>query len=338
MAGFGGKDILPLREKLALLVAPLCSALQALSVFLLFLRLGYSRPAASLLALFSACTFSQIVFGSIPEHFALSGLFLTCGFLLAADLLQGGEINWPLWVFIGWLTAGVTISNLALIAILFFFALRLGRRPAAFRRGSVLIAMVIAGTILSYFLLNLGYDVDLPTPAREIDRSAAYLKTDLVATLLRFPSAVANAIAPPAPALASLHTLEPAAKYRFRLTLEGIPAVFTRKNLLGSALVLLLAAGALGHCRQGRPFRPLAAVAGAVLVFNGLLHAVWGNEYFLYSQHWQMAAVFLAAGVFHFPGRGLILIPGALLGLTAATALNNMINVQLILNTLTNAP
>ena len=72
------------RRVVALGVAPLASALQAIAVFFLLRALGLGRGVATTLALVNVAAFSRLVFGSLPESFALSGLALGIAALLAA--------------------------------------------------------------------------------------------------------------------------------------------------------------------------------------------------------------------------------------------------------------
>jgi hypothetical protein len=340
LAGFGGADLPALRESLALMVNPLFSALQALATLVLFLRLGFSRPAAFLLTLFSACSFSQIVFGSIPDHFALSGVFLTLAFILAADLLQRqGTINWPVWLFAGWLATSITISNLAIVVLLFWGALRCCRRPEAARKAGFLLIAVTILTFASYLFLNLGYDAEPQRSKNVVSWSSHFLRPDMIANFLRFPTALADSVAPPEPEVTNIRYLfPPGARYAFQFTLADTPVIFTADNLLGSAIFLLLLAGGVNHFRAGGTRRGLLGCTLAVIAFNALFHAVWGHEYFLYSQHWLTAAVFLAAGIFGHRSR---FGPAAFVFmtvLTATVALNNYLNIQQMLHTLANAP
>jgi hypothetical protein len=340
LAGLGGSDPLALREALGLMVNPLFSALQALAALALFLRLGFSRPAAFLLALLGAGAFSQIVFGSIPDHFALSGFFLTLIFIVAADLLQRqGEILWPAWLFVGWLIASITVSNLAILGLVFWVSLRFCRRPQATRKTLLLMLATAALTFATYSLLNLGYEAEPQPPRKSFSWTLYFLRPDAIANLLRFPTAVADSIAPPEPEVTNIRYLNPVdARFEFQFTLAETPLIFTGDNWLGTLVFLLLVAGALGHYRAGGSRRGLLWCGLAVLAFNGLFHSVWGHEYFLYSQHWLIAAVFLAAGVFsQRPRLGPAVFVLVTL-LTATVLLNNFLNIRLLLQTLAAAP
>ncbi|UCE07115.1 MAG: hypothetical protein JSW07_03505, partial [bacterium] len=63
-----------LQRQLAFLIVPISAALFYLVLHRLFLRLGFSLPLASLLTLLVFVSFSQVLFGSIPELFAISNL------------------------------------------------------------------------------------------------------------------------------------------------------------------------------------------------------------------------------------------------------------------------
>jgi fucose 4-O-acetylase-like acetyltransferase len=66
--------------------------------------------------------------------------------------------------------------------------------------------------------------------------------------------------------------------------------LFSSQNLVGTLCFLLMLGGALRLRSLGKSWRMLGTASLAVLLYNGVFHAIWGSEYMLYSQHFQLAA------------------------------------------------
>jgi hypothetical protein len=112
---------------------------------------------------------------------------------------------------------------------------------------------------------------------------------------------------------------------RSGLTLEKSPGLLGG-DPLGLSIVLLLVAGTWVWFRSPTPL--LLATCG-IVAFSWLI-TVWGREAFLYSQHWQLAAVILLSGVLR-AGAWAGLMTAVLGVLTAAVAINNLAVVEAIL-------
>jgi hypothetical protein len=78
-----------------------------------------------------------------------------------------------------------------------------------------------------------------------------------------------------------------------RLTLE------TGGKWLGMPLVLMLlvVAAIAGHRQADGGISPPVAAALGILAANVALHAVFGKEYFVYSQHWMASLWLVLAGL-----------------------------------------
>jgi hypothetical protein len=341
LTGAADGDPLLFRRQLGLLVSPLAAALQVAALLVLFLRLGLPLFPAALLTVLGGISFSQIIFGSVPDHFVLSNLILTIAFILAADLLRDGRLRWWWWGGVAWAAAGVTLTNLVIVGLVFWVALLASRRQfaAPTRQAAILVAAAGFATLVSFHLLNLGYDAD-PQPADDtVVWTGHFWREHIPTNLARFPTAVADSLAPPEPQINRIRYLWPrGSKYRFQFTLERGPALLTVRNPLGTVMFLALLAGAAASLRAGPTRRGLALGALAVLAFNGLFHAVWGNEFFLYSQHWLVAALVLLAGLVPERPRVRAAVCAGLALLVAVVALNNLLNLRLVLAVLATYP
>lgn len=334
MAGVVSEEVLTVRRSLALLVTPLVSALQALALVVLFRRLGSTWFPALLLALLGSVAFSQLIFGSLPDHFALSNLVLTGAFILSVELARGETIHWPAWLLLGWLAAGITLTNLLIVALLLWVPLLMRQRRWRWptRQAAILVGIALAVTFVSFHLLNLGYDAEPQPPPAAVQWSGNFWRDDPAVNLRRFPTALADAVAPTGPQAIPIRYLWPRdSRYIFQFTLDEGGEIFSRRNLLGTAVFVLLIAGTLAHLRVGGHRRTLALAALAVLAFNALFHALWGHEYFLYSQHWLTASLFLLAGILSVRPHLQAFTLTLLAALVVAVGMNNLLNLQLVL-------
>lgn len=324
-------DEAQIRRQIALWVVPTASALKLLVVFGTFLLLDFSPLRSLLLAVLSGVSFSQAIFGSIPEHWALSGLVLAATFWLAADLVRrGGQIRWLPWALVGALAFGITVTNLVLVVLVFTVALLVARPGllAATTAGIRLSLFSTASAIL-YFLGAAAVSgvSQRQTPAALGRWVGRHTGGHFLEQLQRFPSAVANSIAPPkvdtAPNSTGLRVLGESNEFQF--TLETSPGVASLQNIPGMLLLVAVVTGAVSGIRASRSQRALALAAIAVLVFNGVFHAHFGSELFLYSQHYQLAVVVLLSGLMTGGGRrasvGTVVVAATVLAVAVNTGL-----------------
>ncbi len=315
------------RHLVSVWLSPFAAGIQAGIAFLLFLLLGLRRIPALVASLFGVVAFSSLVFGSLPESFALSGVAITLAFLLAAQRRRGDSVRWVAWYGLGVVATGITATNLVYIAILFVT----GRRNAGddWRRAGLRFMSLLPAICLTSLLLTYASQGLYGGRPLEVAEGARYVETwtrdnDPLARAAEFPTALANSIAATYPVTvqnyqAKLHD----SKYQFRFTFEGRPRVFTAERPFATMLVLLSIVGAITMMRSEPLVRNAAAAALAIFSFNFVLHSFWGVEHFLYSQHWIQALTLLIAGVLFLPRR--FEAPGlALMGiLTVAIAVNN---------------
>lgn len=280
------------RERLALWVSPLAGALTLGLLLLALRRGGVGLGQSLLLGGVLAASFSQLLFSSVPDHFALGGLTLALALWLFSDSLAGGPPRRAAWLAVAWLAAGITLTNLIPVAGLHLLAL--WRRAGATRalRDTVVLGLVaVLGTYASALVLNLGYglhgyEILLPKDG------AGPIKTDPAGTLLGFPLRVLQSFAPAGyEVVANPLSLREPHHYavQFDLARQILPSA------AGWLLGGLVLACAVLRWRQGGTQPVLLLGLAGVVLFNGLLHARIGSDYFLYSSHWMAATVMLLA-------------------------------------------
>ena len=305
--GASKADVAEARHRASIWLSPVAAGLQAAVAFYFLLSIGLGRIPAAVATLLGVFSFSGLVFGSIPESFALSGLLITIAYWLASRPEPGAVPRWGRWFVLGLFATGITVTNLVYIAILFFIArLNAGDdwQRSAFRC-LPLTAAVGAATLLLAIVSHGLYE----SRPLEMSEGVRYIDTwsrdnNPIERAAGFPTALANSIVAinPIPAhnyQARLHD----AQYKFRFSFEGRPEVFTAARPFATTLLLFAIAGGVAMWRSEPRVRYVAAASIAIVIFNFVLHAFWGVEVFLYSQHWLQAFSLLAVGVLFLPDR-----------------------------------
>jgi hypothetical protein len=327
-------------------------------------------------------SFSQLVFGSVPDHFAVSGCLLAISYLVAAGHLQrGGPVPWRAWLACGILATSVTVTNLVSIGILFATTVIATRtRDSRPIRSIVLFLALVCG--MTYTLALLGYSLESafsgtvasrgaglpgvttgeqqeqtrdeisvaepsakpeshPQPDRSLWRRFMssdlkwmnrFWEADTVGKLGQILPAIANTLAP-----AGVNTKNnvwgQGERYNYQFTLEK-----TSGTLPTVLAAILLATGTLRCLNRSEPLYSLAVASLGILAFNFLLHTVWGQEYFLYSQHWLIALLVLLAGNLACEGKRLAISTAALGILVVCVMANNALLIQEMFRVLVATP
>jgi hypothetical protein len=338
LGGLTGIDRATARRFVALCVSPLASALKAPVVFFVLLGLGVSIGQAGLLAALSVVSFSQLVFGSIPESFALSGLAIALTYLLAIRTMRRRDRRlWP-WILVGVLTAGITVSNLVVVVVLFTTArLHAGERlRAVLARVAIVVGLVLLPTAALPTMFRDAYRLEEVSIEGGTQYTERWLKTHrIVNRVLATPSAWAHTFAAPEPGLGhNLPARLMASRYQYRFIMAHREDVFCFRDPLGFLFVLLFVAGALGYLGAPAHARWMCGASLVIIAFNWMLHSAWGVDLILYSQHWQLSLLVLLAGLFLWSeslARGVSLL---FVGLILAVVLQNANTASSMLSTL----
>jgi hypothetical protein len=319
-----------LRRRLGKLVVPALSGLGMAAVFLTFLARGLGRGRALTMALLCSLAFSQLVFGSLPDHFAVTGFFFAVLSLLAADLARGGKVRWWAWLLAGALATGNTATNVVPVAILFAApALCAGlplRRVA--RDTAVLAAVSVAAFAVMLPLAQKAAHSQGPAAYDKVrNHTKNYLRDwSLAATVATtIPRALMDTFAPAG--LVTSEMPEPVRRANFFSSgradkMFGLDVA--SRPWLAALAAALTGAGALAFLRRDCPLRGLGVAALGVLAFNLVLHSFWGNEFFVYSQHWLVPLAVILAGNLTWPGRLGRSFSGLYAALVVAVAANNL--------------
>ena len=314
----------------ALLLPALCGALGAWFWWraCVWAGLGAGLRLAGLLLL--QTSFSQIVFSALPESYPLSGM-LYCILLWAAArahsqpaMLERIPVQAG-WLGLGMAMTAVTVTN-GFMCVAAWWALRAGRpRRAALEAAAA--TLIVAFSIYAERVVDSAvYSLARPTLGATVAGIAnmglksTYVPDSVAQRIVALPAlAMASVAAPPVALIRNELAERNASRYRFGFSVNASAASAPRL-----ALAWLLTLAALAAAAAARPALAASALAravGAVLLLNAALHAVWGTEVFLYSQHWLAFLVFaLSCALRGLRKRG----AGLLLGLALAIAANNI--------------
>lgn len=342
LSGLTDLSELEVRRPIAMLVAPVASAVNVFLMCLLFRHLGFSFFQVALLAVLNIAAFTQVIFGSIPDHFALGGLCIVIMFFLVVDLVEhDGKVRWWAWLLVGVVTMGITITNLMIVGILLGLSLALTERQIikpVLHTGAIFISIAVINFAIM-FTMNTVFDFDVESRADSSVWVGKFLnKEGPLSRFARSPNALANAIAPPGLGMTDNAAAEmESSKYQFRFTLNGTPGIFSVRNLLGLAAIGLMLGGAVRCFLAGGVYRVLLACSGLVIAYNLAFHAIWGVEYFLYSQHWYFSGLLCLAGMMLCEGRLRFITHVVLSVFVVCVAVNNAVRIYEMLAVLKTA-
>jgi hypothetical protein len=303
-------------------------------MFVGFHRGGFPLFSSLLATLVGGVSFSQLIFGSIPDHFALSGFCLAAACVLAVESVRTGKVHWVLWIVLGVLAVGITITNLVWLGILLAVPRMLARWEWKVIRESVVwsLAVMAATMAISEVGNRLHDNKNHLWSFPEAGRYAQDFSQEGILKLAKAPAALAHTFSPP--------RFETIPNVRAKEMNIGRPYLFSLERtsawLLNLVVMVLLGTGLVGWLRDKSNVRFVAAAALLIVVFNLVLHAIWSAEYVVFSQHWLAPSVFLAAGNLRFGGRY------RLFGLTSLSVFvvwmlyNNSMLIQEILTMLSN--
>jgi len=287
-------DAEPLRHQLALAVAPAFMAVAAAFVLLTALELGIPLHWSLAFAGLHAASFSNFLFGSIPESYPLSGAGYAALFYLLTRTLTTREIGLAaLWVGVGVFLVGVTVTNVVPFAIAATAATYWSRRAwrSALQVSALWTTAAVALTAVLSVALSAVYG-ELTALTAELGQMRE-VAPRIAERVIEFPVALTQTVLPPFPTTMDIISVikEP---YSFQFT------VHNQFSAWRFALVAaMIAWAAVGQRRQPPHMRGLVGVCAAILAFNWTMHLFFGEQLMLYSQHWQTALLLPFLALMH---------------------------------------
>ncbi len=144
------------REIIALAISPIFSTLNIVIFYLLLKKLKLNNYDSVILTLIFTFSFSNLVFSFIPETYAISG-FLICSTIYYFNICNQDPSNSKLyiWFALGISLCGITITNVVVFSIIFFFYLRKVKGNSSIKA----ISITSAHTLLSIFIVIILYSL-----------------------------------------------------------------------------------------------------------------------------------------------------------------------------------
>lgn len=230
-----------------------------------------------------ASSFSMLLFGSVPETYAISGLLINILLLWALDP-EGVRRHDASWLVLGVLVAGVTITNVAVFFLAYVFYLHHSREWSVHRTVARAGMYSIAGVCVALSLYWIGVVVTSSPAGGEMSLGwvAKYSAFDLYKIFSTSVNHFANL-------LTAFSPLSPDFS-------GGRVSMFRNRDDVGVIVGSLIATTSffwlvfrkVGSIK-GTPYPLLLSIIG----FNALLHSFFGYEQFLYSQHWVAVLIVL---------------------------------------------
>ncbi len=312
-----------IREAMALLVSPLFAAVRVVVVMRLMRALGLPLAASVVMCAIDMLSFSTLLFASIPESYIVTGTLLAVMFGLAARETRGDHPpGGTTWLLATAAFTAVAMLNLPVAAVLMALALAF-RHPR--RRALGAMAFVASGALVlnaivfkltqRVFAPQLGFD---PLASQQLPDA---WNPGMLRALVDYPRAIANAFLCGSPARVPI--MEPQNLHPFVFSLERANAQLPMWDVRTFVVLGCLAAGIACLRVVPRALRPLHVAAIAVMAQGAVVHAFFGRELFLYSQHWHIAALVLMSGLWHLPGRARAIVAVVMPCLALWIAVNN---------------
>lgn len=288
------------RQHVALYVAPVCSAFKSVLVYLTLRLLGLRIVAALLCTGMAALSFSSIVFGSVPDSYAVTGMALALisfGGVAAAKLKSGAK--YAVVGSLGVCATGVTASNIihaGWIAWGLLWSAGRAGKSAALLKAILFGAVVFLVTLTIYNMLAYRrveqHHFSFYPPNDFVERFTRDA-SGTVENLARMPEMWARTFLPTLPKRIAIKTaIKNNWKIDFELSYNTISLGLTSLLLAGVAVVAFVGGTVMAYLRGGA-WRWLGLASAASILTSSALYSWVGKNTFLYSQQWQLPWVYL---------------------------------------------
>lgn len=275
-----------LREYLSLAIAPCFSALTLVYFYRCLVLVNTSDESAILLTMIYAFSITNLLFSIIPETYSISCFLITYliyYYLLLDRAYKRSDLK--VWILLGVLLAGVTITNLFIFLIV-YAAFILKGANFSFNTVKNLFFSSIVCIVIVVVLHKLSLILFTADAGKEggVDWIAMHLKSNLIGVVSNFLNLFSASIN-------AIFAFEPKPFFRLCSESECNALTFARDKddlvilgLVGMAWLLLLTR--VKSYALSTEWQSLYIVCGLILLFNFSLHTIFGREMFMYTKHW----------------------------------------------------
>lgn len=116
--------------------------------YLVFRQLEIRVGTALLLATFYGVSMSQLVFGSLPESYAISACSIVTTFWVFLVSLRQGRLNLLRWIGAGVFSLGVAVATFPQTAVAFAFAMRSSGKKGTRRRATTVFVVAVVAVVV----------------------------------------------------------------------------------------------------------------------------------------------------------------------------------------------
>jgi hypothetical protein len=277
-----------------------------------FARASGSLAFAAAITLAWANSLANLIFGSLPDHFAVANCLLLALLLLA---VRNDQTTTPPWRRLVMLLVEITVISVSSIHAVAVFLLNYGRGLVhkgwwhSGVRAALVTAAITVPVVASGLASRLAYYAAFPqearasTPSRDggpvpndpslgntdfikavTGKYVGWFQEGIVARLLRYPVLVGASFIYDMPDVirfaANTPDKQPAAAWSYQHHSSAY-------NVLAGVVFVVVALAILAIRRR---FQAVAVMSGGLLVWNWCFHTFYGTEIFLYAGHWMAAA------------------------------------------------
>jgi hypothetical protein len=290
-------DVVKFREIIALSICPFFSTLTLFyyNKILDLLNIhGFDLFFCNVIFAFS---FSNIIFAIIPENFAISGFFIAYIFYYYIFCkISDTSGNIYVWLLLAVFLSGVTITNISIFIIIYFFNLY-NRKKMHFKKSFLLtcvyslfcILSVVSFYYISHFILGINHGDE--QGVNWFLRFASFSFFTILKNVANFFNAFVTSYIPILPD----SQIFDSGHYLYN------ELAFTRfsRSFIDNLLFIIVLSFivyiiySLKHHLNDKRWSEVYSISLIIILYNLLLHSFFGREMFLYSQHWIIALSFV---------------------------------------------
>lgn len=298
-------DRVVFREITALLICPVLSTLSGLIIY----RLGYlytnNSKTSLILAAFFLFSFTNIIFASIPESFAITN-FLILVLLYYFALISNNLVKSStfIWLILAISLTSVTVTSIAIFFIVYFtynYKILAFNFFTSLQKSCVISIFSLSITLAGFYLTiySLGYVEEasrggITHYASFISISPKLILINLINTL----NALTDSFIP-----FSNINFEP---LNFCGQFKHCNAVYMSESridftkLIAPAMITVIIYISYRHSiMMITEYRGMLFICILILIFNIFLHSFFGTEMFLFSSHWIASLCILLIPLIH---------------------------------------
>lgn len=290
-------DQVHFRKLAAFSVSPLASALSIIVFSKVLESLNLSKKEVILFTFIYSLSFTNIVFSAIPETYAISSLFITALMLFyLKEVNTNNYINSNYWFAAGFILTGTTITNGCIFFIIYFSSLYLNRKQGFLKSVSTSSALSFLILIIIVMFYELShYVLEIPKGPEGgpewIKRYTSNSVGQVLSNLMNFGSSSISSFFPLGFTYGeNIHCI------KNNMNCNAISLqhdFFSLSLLLKFLLFLIFLAFTYKKTYEDVNARNLYYLCSFILLFNLILHTIFGRETFMYTQHWISALTIL---------------------------------------------